>query len=166
MEVGPAVNYPAKAAADACGVLLNMDLFAANFFEHGAVKVTLLTVTGKPAEAETAEVKRLVEAGSDWHEERIRSEGYQCGYGKPIVIGEGMKELENVTIGEEKREEIAIAMGIPMSNIIRQCANYATAQQDELNFLNQTIIPLCAFIESDIERAIVRAVGAGVALHT
>jgi HK97 family phage portal protein len=159
VELGPAKNYPAKAAADACGVLLNMDLFAANFFEHGAVKVTLLTVTGMPAEAERQKL-------SDWWK-RVVS-GVKNAFGaqvinadaiKPIVIGEGIKELENVTIGEEKREDIAIALGIPMSILFANAANYATSQQDELNFLNQTIIPLCTFIESILNEQIFKDLG-------
>ena len=159
VELGPAKNYPAKAAADACGVLFNMDLFASNFFEHGAVKVTLLTVTGMPAEAERQKL-------SDWWR-RVVS-GVKNAFGaqiisadavKPVVIGEGMKELENVTIGEEKREDIAIALGIPMSILFANAANYATSQQDELNFLNQTIIPLCTFIESILNEQLFEPLG-------
>jgi hypothetical protein len=64
----------------------------------------------------------------------------------PVVVGEGMKELENVTIGQEKREDISIAVGIPMSILFANAANYATSQQDELNYLTKTIIPDCEFI--------------------
>lgn len=159
IELGPAKNYPAKAAANACGVLLNMDVFASNFFEHGAVKVTLLTVTGQPAEAERQKL-------ADWWR-RVVS-GVKNAFGaqvisadavKPIVIGEGMKELENNTIAEDKREDIAIAMGIPMSILFANSANYATAKEDSLNFLNQTIIPLCQFIESILNEQLFEPLG-------
>ena len=159
VEMGPANNYPAKAAMDACGVLLNMDLFAANFFEHGAVKVTLLTVTGQPAESERQKL-------ADWWK-RVVS-GVKNAFGaqvisadavKPIVIGEGIKELEGVTVSQEKREDIAIALGIPMSILFAGAANYATAQQDELNFLNMTIIPLCTFIESILNEQLFEPLG-------
>ena len=57
VEMGPANNYPVKAAMNACGVLLNWDLFAANFLAHGAIKVTMLTVSGMPAESERQKLK-------------------------------------------------------------------------------------------------------------
>ena len=159
VEMGPAKNYPAKAAMDACGVLLNMDVFAANFFEHGAVKVTLLTVTGQPAEAERQKL-------ADWWRRVVG--GVKNAFGaqvisadavKPIVIGEGIKELENNTIAQDKREDVAIALGIPMSILFANSANYATAQQDELNFLNMTIIPLCQFIESVLNEQLFEPLG-------
>jgi HK97 family phage portal protein len=158
VEFGPANNYPVLAAANACGVLLNMDVFAANFFEHGAIKVTLLTVEGAPTEAEKKKLsdwwKRIVSGVKNAFSSNVISATV-----KPVVIGEGMKELENVTIGEEKREDIAIAMGIPMSILFANAANYATSQQDELNFLTQTIIPLCQFIESILNEQIFEALG-------
>jgi HK97 family phage portal protein len=159
IEVGPAVNYPAKAAANACGVLLNTDIFASNFFERGAIKAMLLTVTGMPSEAERQKL-------SDWWRRVVG--GIKNAFGaqvinaeavKPVVVGEGMKELENVTIGQEKREDVAIAMGIPMSILFANAANYATSQQDELNFLNKTIIPDCQFIESILNEQVFEALG-------
>jgi hypothetical protein len=159
VEVGPAVNYPAKAAANACGVILNMDVFASGFFERGAIKAMLLTVTGMPAEAER---QRL----TDWWKRVVG--GVKNAFGaqvinaeavKPVVVGEGMKELENVTIGQEKREDISIAMGIPMSILFANAANYATSQQDELNFLNKTIIPDCIFIQSILNEQVFGPLG-------
>jgi len=159
VEMGPANNYPAKAAMDACGVLLNMDIFASNFFEHGAMKVTLLTVTGQPAESERQKL-------ADWWK-RVAA-GVKNAFGaqvisadavKPVVLGEGIKELEGVTISQEKREDVAIALGIPMSILFANSANYATAQEDVLNFLNLTIIPLCQFIESILNEQIFEPLG-------
>lgn len=148
VELGPAVNYPAKAAANACGVLMNMDVFAGGFFERGAIKAMLLTVSGMPAESERNKLtewwKRVVGGVKNaFGAQVINAEAV-----KPVVVGEGMKELENVTLGQEKREDISIAMGIPMSILFADAANYATSQQDELNFLNKTIIPDCEFIAS------------------
>lgn len=159
VEKGPAINFPAKAAANACGVLLNMDVFANGFFERGAIKAMLLTVTGMPGEAERQKL-------SDWWKKVVG--GVKNAFGaqvinadavKPVVVGEGMKELENVTIGAEKREDIAVAVGIPMSILFANASNYATSQQDDLNFLTKTIIPECQFIESVLNEQIFDALG-------
>ena len=146
VEVGPPINYPAQAAFNASGVLLNMDVFAANFLKRGAIKVTLLSVKGMPKEADRLKLE-------DWWSNLVA--GIKNAFtGKifnaeavtPTVIGEGLKELENVTISEEKREDVSIAMGIPMSILFANAANYATSQQDELNFLTKTVIPDCELI--------------------
>ena len=159
VEVGPAINYPATAAANACGVLLNVDVFAESFFERGAIKAMLLTVKGMPAEAEREKL-------SDWWKRVVA--GMKNAFGAqvinaeaitPVVVGEGMKELENVTIGQEKREDIAIALNIPMSILFANAANYATSQQDELNYLNKNIIPRCQFIESILNEQIFEDLG-------
>ncbi len=159
VEVGPAINYPSKAAANACGVILNLDLFANNYFERGAIKAMLLTVTGMPAEAEREKL-------SAWWK-RVVS-GVRNAFGaqiinadaiKPVVVGEGMKELENVTISKDKQEDIAIAMGIPMSILFSNSANYATAQQDELNYLNRIIVPRCQFIEGVLNEQVFEPLG-------
>ena len=146
VEVGPPINYPAQAAANACGVLKGIDTFAASFFERGAIKAMLLTVKGMPAEAERQKLE-------SWWARVVG--GIQNAFGAkvvnaeavtPVVVGEGIKELENVSIGTEKREDIALAVGIPMSILFAGAANYATAAQDDLNFLTKTIIPECEFI--------------------
>jgi hypothetical protein len=77
----------------------------------------------------------------------------------PTVIGEGLKELENTTISEEKREDIAVALGIPMSILFANAANYATSQQDELNFLKLTVIPDCEFIASVLNEQLFEPLG-------
>jgi HK97 family phage portal protein len=159
VEVGPPINFPAQAAANACGVLLQMDVFAANFFERGAIKAMLLTVSGMPAEAERQKLTewwRRVVGGvkNAFSANVINAEAV-----KPVVVGEGVKELENVTIGEDKREDIAVALGVPMSILFSNAANYATSQQDEINFLNKTIIPDCDFIASILNEQLFTPLG-------
>jgi len=159
VEIGPAINFPAQAAANSSGVLMNVDVFAANFFKRGAIKAMLLTVQGMPKEAERQKL-------SDWWRNVVS--GVKNAFGAqvinadaitPVVIGEGLKELENVTIGEEKREDIAVALGIPMSILFANAANYATSQQDDLNFLTKTIIPDCNFIASVFNEQVFEPLG-------
>ena len=159
VEVGPPINYPAQAAANACGVLKGIDTFAASFFERGAIKAMLLTVKGMPAEAERQKLE-------SWWARVVG--GIQNAFGAkvvnaeavtPVVVGEGIKELENVSIGTEKREDIALAVGIPMSILFAGAANYATASQDDLNFLTKTIIPECEFIAAVLNEQLFTPLG-------
>ncbi len=119
----------------------------------------LLTVKGMPKEAERAKL-------ADWWRNVVS--GVKNAFGAqvvnadaitPVVVGEGLKELENVTISEEKREDVAVALGIPMSILFANAANYATSQQDELNFLTKTVIPDCEFIASVLNEQLFDALG-------
>lgn len=159
VEVGPPINYPAQAAANASGVLLNVDMFAANFFKRGAIKAMLLTVKGLPKESERQKLE-------DWWKNVVA--GIKNAFGAkvinaeavtPVVVGEGLKELENVNLNEEKREDVAIALGIPMSILFANAANYATSKQDELNFLTKIVIPDCIFIESVLNEQLFEPLG-------
>jgi len=159
VEIGPSINFPAQAAANAGGVLLNVDTFAASFFKRGAIKAMLLTVEEMPKGAERTKLE-------DWWRRVVSGVANAFGANiinakaiTPVVIGEGLKELENVTLGEEKREDVAIALGIPMSILFANAANYATSQQDELNFLTKTVIPECNFIASVFNEQLFKPLG-------
>src|SRR3972149_10112072 len=46
------------------------------------------------------------------------------------------------------RREPRVGIGIPMKILIPNAANYATSQQDDLNFLQKTVVPECEFSAS------------------
>jgi HK97 family phage portal protein len=140
---------PAKAALAAAGVLRNVDKFATTFFERGAIKATILTVDGGAS-------KEQLDSLKTWWNRAVT--GLRNAWGsnvfnaavKPVVIGDGIKELENSTLTTEKREDIATALGIPQSLLFSNAANYATAQQDDRGFYDKTIIPDCLIIQQSI----------------
>lgn len=148
IEVGPAKNFPAQAAFNACGLLYNLDEFAIGYAQRGLIKAMLLMVKGMPVEAERQKLEDYWNRFISGVKNAGKAKIFNADAITPTVVGEGFRDLENVTIGEEKREDIAIATGIPMSILFANAANYATSQQDELNFLSKTIIPDCLFIES------------------
>lgn len=159
VEVGPPINFPAQAAANACGVLLNVDLFADAFFKRGAIKAMLLTVKGMPQAAEREKLEAWWKRVVGGIKNAFGAKVINADAVTPVLIGEGMKELENTTLSQEKREDIAVAVGIPMSILFANAANYATSQQDELNFLNKTIIPECEFVQAVLNEQIFEALG-------
>lgn len=158
VEVGPPTTSAGQAALDAAGVLLNVDKFAAYFFERGAVKATILTIEGTPGEGERARIK-------DWWARFVT--GIKNAWGsavfnamvKPVVVGEGISELQNVELTTAKREDIATALGVPQTKLFSNAANYATAQQDELSFLVDTIIPLAQFIADTLNDQLLKPLG-------
>lgn len=155
---GPA---PAMAAAAAAGVLYNVDVFAAAFFERGAIKATLLTVEGNPPKAEVEKLETWWKRFFSGNKNAYQSAAVKAGV-TPVVVGEGLEGLANHTLTTEKRQDIATALGIPHSLVFSDAANYATAEQDELNFLNFTILPSARLIEGAINRQLLEPLGYGL----
>lgn len=135
----------AVAAMAAANVLFNVDVFASTFFERGAIKATLLTVEGNLAPQEKSRLKEW------WNRfyRGVRNAGAAEVVNanvKPVIVGEGLSELADTTLTGERREEIATTLGIPHSMVFSNASNFATAQQDEQNFYNGTILPECDII--------------------
>ena len=144
---------PAEAAAAAAGVIYNADKFAASFFERGAIKATLLQVAQSTSKDERDRVKawwqRVAEGAKNaWSSHVVATEAMSA-----VTIGEGLESLSNGELTREKREDIATALGVPHSLLMSNAANYATSQQDEINFYNTTILPGARIIERAHHRA-------------
>lgn len=137
---------PVEAALNAAGVLYNIDLFAKGFFERGAIRAMILTVQGNPPKKEMDRIKSWWNRGVAGIRNVFQTEVVNADKLVPVPVGEGIRELENTTITAEKKEDIATTMGIPLSLLFSNAANYATSQQDEQNFYNQTIVPDCEII--------------------
>lgn len=158
VEKGAALAYPAAAALSAAGVLFNMDSFVASFFKRGAIKATIFQAEGMGKEDREEFLtwwKKFTTGIRNAFTTRILNAKNMT----PVVIGEGIKELENVTLTDDKKKDIAAAFGIPFAILFSDAANFATAQQDKLNFLDNTIVPECRFIESVLNAQIFDPLG-------
>lgn len=150
---------PAEATMAAAGVLYNVDAFTAAFFGRGAVKVTLLTVQGNPPKEEKDRLKAWWDRLVGGAKNAFKSAVVSADSITPVIIGEGIQELSNTELTEEKRADIAVGMGIPMSMVFSDAANYATAQQDEQNFYNSTIVPDCELIAEQVDEQLLLPLG-------
>lgn len=149
---------PVAVAMQAAGVLRNLQAFIAHYFERGAIKATLLQVAGNPQKAELDRLeawwKRFFKGiKSAWETIAVRADV------TPVVIGEGIADLHNKELTDSQREEIALALGVPMTMLFANAANYATSQQDTLNFYNNTILPQCALIAETWNAQLFRELG-------
>jgi len=147
VEFGPPSSWPVKSALNACGVLANVDEFAKNYFGRGAIKAMLFTMAG--ASRETSEEfttwwNRVISGiQNSWKTRVLNADKME-----PVIVGEGIKELENVELTKDKQTEIVLATGIPSSLLFPDAANYATANQDKRNWYEDLIIPEANWIAS------------------
>lgn len=131
---------PAQAAMASAGVIYNVDTFAAGFFERGAIKATLLTIDGNPAQPEIERLEKWWKRFFSGVKNAWESAAVRMGV-KPVVVGEGIAELGNTELTEEKRQDIATGMGVMHSLLFSNSANFATAEQDAMNYQALTMIP-------------------------
>jgi len=147
---------PVQVALASSDAMYNMDTFTTNFFKRGAIKATLLTVGSdnvldKPTREQLSQLEqwwsKLVSGVKSAWNTAVTSANVN-----PMSVGDGLKDMEYGTISEQKREEITIAMGVPLSLLIPSSANYATAKEERLSFYENTIIPEATFIAEELNR--------------
>lgn len=142
---------PVEVALSDAGVLVNLNNFATQFFARGAIRAMLLTVEGDVRKEEMEKLerwwKRMFKGiRNAWETAALRAKV------NPVMIGDGIGDLNNQDLTTEKREAISSALGVPHSLVMSNAANFATAQADRLNFYDTTIVPECRLIESALNR--------------
>lgn len=138
-EVGPGKPV-GDAAARAANVLEGTTLFSKGFFERGAIFPMLLSVEGEYPKSERDKLKswweRLTRGVKDaWNTITIHASV------KPQIIGPPISEMAMKDLNEIQRENVATALGIPHSLVLSNASNFATSQQDYINFYDLTITP-------------------------
>jgi hypothetical protein len=65
----------------------------------------------------------------------------------PVVIGEGLADIQDDKISERRRQDIAAALQVPYSMLNSNGVNRAVSEQDTENFYDTLIIPECQLLE-------------------
>jgi HK97 family phage portal protein len=149
---------PAQAALADSTVLHHMAEFKSAYFARGAIKATVLSIEGNPADAELRKLEAWWQRFFAGIRQAWQTAAVRAGV-TPVVVGEGLESLSNSELTNESRQSIATALGVPHSLIAADAANFATAQQDEINFLTNCIIPESRLIERTLNRQLFAATG-------
>ena len=158
VEIGPAEHYPGKAALSAAGVLNSMDAFLGGYFERGMVKATLLKYTQPITPDEAVRIKEWWKRVATGIKNAFGTEIFRGDF-EPVIVGEGVKDLQNTALTAEQRESICTAMGVPQSKVTANAANFATKQGDDLSFIADTIAPECRWLATVINRQLLEPMG-------
>jgi hypothetical protein len=145
-ELLPAKSTEMRAISAAAGSLYYIDYFMQHFFKRGGIKPTMLMVSGATNTAEREKLERawdrLYRGITDYLGKVFRADAIT-----PIVIGEGVDNLKDQTIYQDKLSDIAMASGIPLSLLLANSANYATAQVEYKSWFDNSITPWLRFME-------------------
>jgi len=158
VEIGPGTP-PAHAAMQAAGVAYNKDVFVSTFFERGMIRPQLIGVPAGTSPEERNRLKAWLKAKFSGVDKSWSAEVVNADALTPMPLGDGIDSLSNVPLTEEARQDMATALGIPHTMLDANAANYATAQQDSRNFLDNTIVPEAQIIQSVLNEQLFEPMG-------
>jgi len=142
-ELLPSVHTESQAIASAAEIILYADFWVGNFFKRGGVKPTLIAMKGLIDRDKKEEQER---SWSNW----LKGVGKQFGNIArifnaetidPRVIGAGVDDMKDNNIYRQAIENIAMGTGMPLSLLLANSANMATAQEEKATWYESDIIP-------------------------
>jgi hypothetical protein len=147
VEFGPPTTSPGHAALAAAGVLMDVDTFASKFAKRGMIKATILRVPQGTSPDEKDRLKTwfgkiVMGMQNAWATHVLNADAVE-----PEVIGEGLDVLSNLELTDEKRKDIATALGVPSTKLWSGDAGGlgggGVVGQDDKRFATDTIVPEC-----------------------
>lgn len=164
-EQGPPEAFPAVAAMRAAGVLANLDDFISVYFERGAVRPMVVSAKGIPQKEERERMEKWFTQLLGGIKNAMRWKVFNADTVSIDQVGDGLSELRDVELTTQRREDIAVALGIPYTILYPEAANFATAKQDKLTFYEDTIVPRCKFISEVMNEQIFEPMGKRLEFH-
>jgi hypothetical protein len=169
VEIGEPLAYPAQAAINAAGVLFSLDKFFGEHADRGLIKAYIAAVKGIPPvgspEGKAAKdrleddlTRTLTGSKNTGRIKVINADTVEL-----VSVGDGLKELENVTLTKEKREDISTAIGVPgtmlWSSEASGLGGGGVTKEDTYRFYKQTICPNFNFIASILNQQLFKPLG-------
>ena len=149
-EVEPSQNTELKALSLAAGTLYYSDEHIKHFFMRGGIKPHMLMLKGNtsPENAEKIEKTwdKIINGVYKFMGKLFQGVGPEGGL-EAIPIGEGVEVLKDVELHRGKIEDIAMAAGMPLSLLLANSANYATANVEYATWFNHSVIPWAEFMQ-------------------
>lgn len=156
VEVGAPSVWPlqsALVAAEASGAITG---WVRDYMRRGAIKAMMLSIEGvMPPEDE---VKRI-ESWFGRFMTGVRGLTWKVFNGgtiKPVIVGDGLEALRDLSINSELRYEIHTALG---TRHLLEDENYATANARERQFYTQVIVPDARLIQQALNEQVLHPAG-------
>ncbi len=160
-ELLPSKNTDFLAMSQAAGVLYSADFWTQNYFKHGAVRPTIVSIKGLAAGDKKDELQ------SNWSK-FVRSIGTRFSELAKVIngdamdvksFGDGLGDIKDSPVYKQAIENIAMASGMPLSLLLANSANYATAQTEYANWFRDKITPKAFEIQEWLNEQIFQPAG-------
>jgi hypothetical protein len=160
-EVLPSQNTEARAIASAAGQVYYADHWIKHFYESGGIPPTLVAMKGMVIRDKIEDEEKN---WTSWLKQVGRYIGRQAKvYNAEALevkqMGSSVVDLKNNEVYRQALENIAMGTGIPLSLLLSNSANYATAQSEKSGWLEQDIIPRCNWLAYEYNRQVFVPIG-------
>jgi hypothetical protein len=160
-EVLPSPNTEALAIQNAAEQVLYTDSWIKHYFKRGGIKPTLIAMKGLIDRDSKDEKEK---SWGDW----LRGLGRYISNPARIYnaealdvkpFGDGVAELKDNHVYRQALENIAMGTGMPLSLLLANSANYATAKEEKRTWYENDIIPLCNWMAYEYNRQVFEPIG-------
>ena len=169
VEKGPPLKFPGKAALQAMGVLYNLDDAATGFFKRGMLDTFIFSVPPGTQQRDKDELEDKVKNFLSGIKNAWRTLFINVEKITPVNIGGGLDKLANVPLTKEKREDISIALGIPMSILFSETARglggKGVVDADDRRLVDLTSLPDWKKIAKELNRQLLIPAGYRLVEH-
>jgi hypothetical protein len=167
-ELLPSPNTEALAIMNAAGVIYHADTWIKHFFERGGVPPTVIAMKGAINRGKRDEEER---SWSNWLlglGTRFRSRIARVFNADNLDVkqfGSSVTELKDNEVYSQSLANIAMGFGMPLSLLMANSANYATAKEEKATWYENDIIPLCNWIAYEYNRQVFEPIGLRLEFH-
>jgi len=160
-EVLPSRNTEAQAIMSSAGQILYADQWIQHFYRSGGIAPTLIAMKGLIDNTQKEEKEKswsdwLLGVGRSWLR---RARIYNAEAMEVKQLGSSVADLKNTDVYRQAMENIAIGAGMPLSMLLSNSANYATAEAEKRTWINNEIAPLVEWMAYEYNRQVFTPLG-------
>jgi len=152
-ELLPAKATEFQAMCAAAGILYYSDHFVNAFFKRGGIKPTMLVLKGMTTKDNIEKIEsvwdKIIKGGYKYLGKIFQGVDAAGGL-EAQTIGEGVDTLKDENLTKSKIEDVAMSVGMPLSLLLANSANYATAQVEYKSWYENSLAPWCSFMAEEM----------------
>lgn len=148
-ELLPSPDTEFKAIMQAAGILYYSDYFTRTFYERGGIKPTLIAMKGMVSNEKKEDLQKdwtKFVKGIGQYARNISAKIFNAEAMTIQPFGDGLGDLKETPVYKQALESIAIGMGMPLSILLSNSANKATADTEYIQWYRDEITPRADFI--------------------
>ena len=161
-ELLPAKATEFQAMMAAAGILYYSDSFIQAFFRRGCIKPTMLVLKGMAPPGAIEKIEnvwdKIIRGGYKYLGKIFQGVDANGGL-EAQTIGEGVDNLKDETLTNAKIADIAMSVGMPLSLLLSNSANYATAATEYKSWYENALAPWCSFMAEEMTDKLFKPLG-------
>ena len=150
VEFGPG-QAALDAALYAASALHNADLMVDSYFTRDGTRITIFGVDRLTQDDQVEALKAWWRRLTQGVRNAFVSVFYR-GTLTPTIVGDPLKEIWSADLTADKQRDIAAAFGMPVSVLMSNAADRATAESDAMQWYTNFVFPRCEWYADQINR--------------